>query len=87
MVFPIDFYVLNIQDATNIIYTIILLGKPFMKISHIKIYVHNGTLTMELDRESICFNIFEVMKYPNDVNSYYHIDVVYLCIEHVFELE
>lgn len=42
---------------------------------------------MEFDVESICINIFEAMRYPNYVNSCYRIDVVDLCVEHMFELE
>lgn len=47
-----------------------------MKMACTMIDVHSETLTMEFDRNAICFNIFEAMRYPNDVNYYYHIDVV-----------
>lgn len=58
-----------------------------MKTVHTKIDVHIGTLIMEFDRESICFNIFKIIRYTNYINSSYYIDVVDSCIEHVFELE
>ncbi|XP_062093915.1 uncharacterized protein LOC133799944 [Humulus lupulus] len=41
--------------------TPIFLGRPFMKTARTKIDVHDGTLTMEFDGETIRFNIFEAM--------------------------
>ncbi|XVF38994.1 hypothetical protein PTKIN_Ptkin01aG0000100 [Pterospermum kingtungense] len=54
----------------------ILLGKPILKTSKTKIYVHNGTLTMEFDGRTIKFNIYDDMKYSCDDNPVYSIDVI-----------
>ncbi|KAL5556378.1 hypothetical protein UlMin_038614 [Ulmus minor] len=64
MVFPADFYVIDMCEDANSKAAPLLLGRPFMKTARTKIDVHNGTLTMEFDGESISFNIFEAMRYP-----------------------
>ncbi|KAL5573536.1 hypothetical protein UlMin_023133 [Ulmus minor] len=61
MVFPADFYVIDMCEDANSKAAPLLLGRPFMKTARTKIDVHNGTLTMEFDGESISFNIFEAM--------------------------
>ncbi|KAL5574040.1 hypothetical protein UlMin_023637 [Ulmus minor] len=58
MVFPADFYVIDMCEDANSKAAPLLLGRPFMKTARTKIDVHNGTLTMEFDGESISFNIF-----------------------------
>lgn len=72
-------------DETKNISTPLLLGIPFMKTACNKIDIHNGTLTMEFDKEFVCFNIIKEMRYPNDINLCYYIDFVYSCVEHVIE--
>ena len=59
LVFPADFYVLNMGNACHDIP--ILLGRPFLKTARTKIDVHEGALTMEFDGEVIKFNIFDAM--------------------------
>ena len=66
LVFPADFYVLNMEDKTSSNPTPILLGRPFLKIARVMINVHDGVLIMEFDGVVIKFNIFEAMKYLND---------------------
>ena len=56
--------------------TPILLGRPFLKTSKTKIDVHSGTLTMEFVGEIVKFNIYDAMKYPDDDNPVYSIDVI-----------
>ncbi|XP_057249961.1 uncharacterized protein LOC130591074 [Beta vulgaris subsp. vulgaris] len=72
LVFPADFYVLDMGDRTDNVP--LLLGRPFLKTSKTKIDVHQGNLTMEFDGEIIKFNIFDAMRYPNDVNNVSSID-------------
>ena len=55
LVFPGDFYVMNMGDACHDIP--ILLGRPFLKTARTKIDVHEGTLAMKFDSEVIKFNI------------------------------
>nr|KAJ0199058.1 hypothetical protein LSAT_V11C600327370 [Lactuca sativa] len=54
----------------------ILLGRPFLKTARTKIDVYDGTLSMEFDGEVINFNIYDVMRYPDDVSALNFIDVL-----------
>ena len=49
LVFPVDFYVLDMEDEGSPMLIPLLLGRPFMKTARTKIDVYNGTLTMEFD--------------------------------------
>ncbi|KAM1013824.1 hypothetical protein ACFX2C_043896 [Malus domestica] len=51
LIFPADFYMLEMDESDHAPSLPILLGKPFMKIARTKIDVFNGTLTMEFDGE------------------------------------
>ncbi|CAN6555558.1 unnamed protein product [Malus baccata var. baccata] len=51
LIFPADFYVLDMEDSDHSPTLLILLGRPFMKTTRTKIDVYNGTLTMEFDGE------------------------------------
>ncbi|XP_031249191.1 uncharacterized protein LOC116107025 [Pistacia vera] len=76
LVFPTDFYVLDMEEDDSSNSTLMLLGRPFLKISRTKIDVHDGTLTIEFDGEIIKFNIYDAMRYPNDVSSVFVMDVI-----------
>ena len=76
LIFPADFYVLEMEDSDRSPPLPILLGRPFMKTARTKIDVFKGTLTMEFDGEVIDFNIFEAMRYPSDDHSCFSIDIV-----------
>ncbi|XP_075633502.1 uncharacterized protein LOC142605961 [Castanea sativa] len=85
LVFPTDFFVLDLENGDQT--TPILLGRPFLKTSKIEIDVHSGTLTMEFDGEIVKFNIYDAMKYRNDDNPVYSIDVIDSLAHEVFELD
>ncbi|XP_019178326.1 PREDICTED: uncharacterized protein LOC109173541 [Ipomoea nil] len=76
LIFPVDFYVLDMEEDNSTNSSLISLGRPFLKTSRTKIDVHEGTLTMEFDGELIKFNIYNAMKYPDDVSSVSLVDVV-----------
>ncbi|XP_021745351.1 uncharacterized protein LOC110711280 [Chenopodium quinoa] len=86
LVFPADFYVLNMPNDESSNATPILLGRPFLKTSRTKIDVHSGILTMEFDGEVIRFNLFDAMRYPSDCESVSSIDVIDTLTEQVFFL-
>ena len=87
LVFPADFYILDMEDESVPCSTPVLLGRPFLKTARTKIDVHEGTLTMEFDGELIRFNIFEAMRYPSDVQSLYAIDVIDSLSQQVFNFQ
>ena len=76
LIFPVDFYVLEMEDSDRSPPLPILLGRPFMKTARTKIDVFKGTLTMEFDGDVIDFNISEAMRYPNDDHSCFSIDII-----------
>ncbi|KAL7595848.1 uncharacterized protein LOC111904378 [Lactuca sativa] len=59
LVFPADFYVIDLEEKTPSKSSMILLGRSFMNTSHTIIDVHNGKIAMEFDGETIHFNIFD----------------------------
>ncbi|CAN6566308.1 unnamed protein product [Malus baccata var. baccata] len=76
LIFPADFYVLEMDESDHAPSLPILLGRPFMKTARTKIDVYNGTLTMEFDGEVINFNLSDSMKYPSENHSCFAIDVL-----------
>ncbi|KAL0326912.1 UNVERIFIED_CONTAM: hypothetical protein Sangu_1769200 [Sesamum angustifolium] len=74
LVFPADFYVLDMREDNSPSSTSILLGRPFLKTARTKIDVHAGTLSMEFDGEIIKFNIFDSMRYPSDIPTVLFVD-------------
>ncbi|XP_062101024.1 uncharacterized protein LOC133806946 [Humulus lupulus] len=63
LVFLAYFYVFDMEDESIPCSTPILLGRPFMKTARTKIDVHDSTLTMEFDGETIRF---KAMRYPSE---------------------
>ena len=84
MVFPVDFYVLNIEEDSSSNFVPILIGRPFLKTVSTKIYVHKGTLPMEFDGEVIEFNMNDTMKYPSEEHSVFSVDVINPIVQEVF---
>ncbi|CAN6562528.1 unnamed protein product [Malus baccata var. baccata] len=76
LIFPADFYVLEMDESDHAPSLPILLGRPFMKTARTKIDVFNGTLTMDFDGEVINFNLSDSMKFPNENHSCFAIDVI-----------
>ncbi|CAN6723545.1 unnamed protein product [Malus baccata var. baccata] len=76
LIFPADFYVLDMEDSPHSTPLPILLGRPFMKTARTKIDVFKGTLTMEFDGEVIDFNLSESFKFPKDDHSCFSIDII-----------
>ncbi|KAM1573919.1 hypothetical protein ACFX1Z_043322 [Malus domestica] len=76
LIFPADFYVLDMEDSPYSTSLPILLGRPFMKTAQTKIDVAKGELTMEFGDELIKFKVPEYVKNPNDVRSCFAIDVI-----------
>ncbi|CAN6691852.1 unnamed protein product [Malus baccata var. baccata] len=76
LIFPADFYVLEMDESNHAPSLPILLGRPFMKTARTKIDVFNGTLTMEFDGEVINFNLSDSMKFPSENHSCFAIDII-----------
>ncbi|KAL0337736.1 UNVERIFIED_CONTAM: hypothetical protein Scaly_2048700 [Sesamum calycinum] len=60
-------------------------SRPFMKTAKTKIDVDKGTLSVEFGGEIVKFNISEAMKYPNELQALYQIDVIDSVVHDVVE--
>ncbi|KAM1794358.1 hypothetical protein ACFX11_034841 [Malus domestica] len=69
LVFPADFYVLEMDESDHAPSLHILLGRPFMKTAQTKIDVAKGEVTMAFGGDMICFKIPESIETPNVVRS------------------
>ncbi|CAM8883012.1 unnamed protein product [Rhodiola kirilowii] len=58
LVFPADFYVLKMENGGPTDHAPILLGRPFLKTSKMKIDCGSGILSMEVEGEVFSFDIF-----------------------------
>ncbi|CAN6679972.1 unnamed protein product [Malus baccata var. baccata] len=76
LVFPADFYVLEMDESDHAPSLLILLGRPFMKTARTKIDVYSGTLSMEFDGEIVNFNLSDSIKYPSEDHSCFSIDII-----------
>ncbi|KAM2028094.1 hypothetical protein ACFX1T_020291 [Malus domestica] len=76
LIFPADFYVLEMDESDHAPSSPILLGRPFMKTARTKIDVFNGTLSMEFDGEVVNFNLSDSIKYPSEDHSCFSIDII-----------
>ena len=85
LLFPADFYVLDMGNRSSTNSVPILLGRPFLKIARTKIDVHEGALTMEFDGQVIKFSILDAMKYPDNCHPLYVVDVVDPIVQDIFD--
>ncbi|XP_070662294.1 uncharacterized protein [Malus domestica] len=75
LIFPADFFVLEMEHDPMPTALPLILGRPFLRTARTKIDVYDGTLTMEIDGESVKFRIFNAMRYPSELESCLSIDV------------
>ncbi|XP_071920690.1 uncharacterized protein [Coffea arabica] len=86
LVFPADFYVLDMGDEKALNPSPILLRRPFLSTVRTKIDMNEGTLSMEFDGEIVNFNIFDAMKYPDETNSVFALSIIESLVQDTFEL-
>ncbi|KAM1002834.1 hypothetical protein ACFX2C_003220 [Malus domestica] len=76
LIFPADFYVLDMEDTGHSPPPPLLLGRPFMKTAQTKIDVAKGEVTMAFGGDMICFKVSEFIETPNVVRSCCAINVL-----------
>jgi len=76
LIFPTDFYILDMEEGFSHDSAPIILGRPFLKTARTKIDVHAGTLSMEFDDIVMRFNILDAMKHPFEDHSVFHVDII-----------
>ena len=64
LILPVDFFVLDMEDAPMPISLPLILGRPFMCTARTKIDVFEGALTMTVLGETVSFNISEARSDP-----------------------
>jgi len=58
MIFPVDFYILDMQNESSSHGSTFILGRPFLMTVRTKIDVHARTFSMEFGDDVVHFNIF-----------------------------
>ena len=58
LIFPADFYIMDMEGETKSSIAPIILGRPFMKTTKTKIDVDDGTMSMEFGDIVAKFSIF-----------------------------
>ncbi|CAM8994084.1 unnamed protein product [Rhodiola kirilowii] len=76
LVFPADFYVLKMENGGPTDHAPILLGRPFLKTSKMKIDCGIGMLSMEVEGEVFSFDIFQAMKHPMEFEEVHALDAL-----------
>ncbi|KAK8636609.1 hypothetical protein V6N13_124351 [Hibiscus sabdariffa] len=64
LIFPADFYVINMENDQSNTSSEILLSRPFLITANTKIEVRSGLLTMEFDGEIVKFDVYKPMEHP-----------------------
>ncbi|XP_042379998.1 uncharacterized protein LOC121972383 [Zingiber officinale] len=75
LIFPADFYILDMEGDVLANRSPLILGRPFLKTARTKIDVHAGTLSMEIGDTVVRFSIFEAMKHPREDHSILRLDI------------
>lgn len=76
LIFPLDFYILDMKGETSSSQIPLILGRPFLKIARMKIDMHTEMLTMEFSDTMVQFNIFDAIRYPIENHSLLGTDVL-----------
>ncbi|XP_042380510.1 uncharacterized protein LOC121972968 [Zingiber officinale] len=75
LIFPADFYILDMEGDYLASRSPLILGRPFLKTARTKIDVHAGTLSMEIGDTMVRFSIFDAMKHPREDHSILSLDI------------
>ncbi|XP_057734032.1 uncharacterized protein LOC130949283 [Arachis stenosperma] len=76
LVFPVDFYILEMPPTEGRSSSSVLLGRPFLKTSKFKLDAYTGTYSFEVEDKTIKFNLEEAMKHPPEEHSVLLSDVI-----------
>uniref|UniRef100_A0A151UI01 Reverse transcriptase domain-containing protein n=1 Tax=Cajanus cajan TaxID=3821 RepID=A0A151UI01_CAJCA len=88
LIFPVDFYVLDMEEGFFHGSAPIILGRPFLKIARTKIDVYARTLSMEFGDIVVHFNILDAMKFPSEAHSVFRAKLIDdLVDEHIHDFD
>ncbi|KAG6519322.1 hypothetical protein ZIOFF_022815 [Zingiber officinale] len=76
LIFPANFYILNMEGDYLANRSPLILGRPFLKTTRTKIDVHVGILSIEIGDKVVQFNILDSIKHPREDHSILSVDVL-----------
>ncbi|XP_025647647.1 uncharacterized protein [Arachis hypogaea] len=76
LVFPIDFYILEMPPSECERTSSILLGRLFLRTSQFKLDAFSGTYSFEIDRRVVSFNLDEAMRHPPKDHSIFRCNLI-----------
>ncbi|XP_057745546.1 uncharacterized protein LOC130963450 [Arachis stenosperma] len=76
LVFPIDFYILEMPPSESERTSSILLGRPFLRTSRFKLDVYSGTYSFEINGKVVSFSLDEAMRHPLENHSIFWCDLI-----------
>ncbi|KAK8976403.1 hypothetical protein V6N11_013539 [Hibiscus sabdariffa] len=85
LIFPVDFYVIDMENDRANTSPEILLGRPFLGTKNLKIEVRSGLLTLECNGEIVKFNVYKAMRHPKNVQSINFIGIFEPAIDEFIE--
>ncbi|RDY06021.1 hypothetical protein CR513_10059, partial [Mucuna pruriens] len=70
LIFPTDFYVLDMEDETSGKRSTLILGRPFFMTTRTKIDAHVGTLSMEFKHLQLDTDSNEISNFAGDIDVF-----------------
>ncbi|RDX82171.1 Retrovirus-related Pol polyprotein from transposon opus, partial [Mucuna pruriens] len=86
LIFPADFYVLDMEDEPSSKGSTLILGRPFLMTTRTEIDVHDETLSMKFGDSIVQFNIFEAIKHPIQNHYVFRLDVIDVLVNDYMQL-
>jgi hypothetical protein len=85
LIFPVDFYIIDMESDSALNETNMPLGRPFLKTAKTLIDMEKGTLSLKFAGETITFDVNEATKYPKDSESVCHVSIIDNIVQENFE--
>ncbi|KAM6594465.1 hypothetical protein CsatA_002168 [Cannabis sativa] len=83
-IFPADFIILDYEADREVP---IILGRPFLATGRTLIDVQNGELTMRVNDQKVTFNVFNAMRFPDEIEECSRLSVIDSIVAESFHKE
>ncbi|XP_062104242.1 uncharacterized protein LOC133815414 [Humulus lupulus] len=83
-IFPADFIILDYEADRDVP---IILGRPFLAIGKTLIDVQNRELTMRVNDQQVTFNVFNAIKFPDEIEECSRLSVIEIIVDEKFHKE
>ena len=81
-IFPVDFVVLDMEEDQEVP---LILGRPFLATGRALIDIQKGELTLRVNKEEVMFNIYQAIRFPEDLSTCFQVDVIEQCVVEAFQ--